>query len=179
MKNLIAHIKSLWASANKQAEQYYSPGEIRALILFLALGACVLVYRGGKQLKDSLFPDQRSPQEKLEQHRQDSIFAYLTAKARTKDSLYFSLPDDSLPSQSKMSHTRMAKEQNLKEHSISLNASSKAQLMKLPTVGEATAEQILQYRAERGKFRSLIEIKNIRGIGEKRYARMKPFLRLD
>jgi competence protein ComEA len=51
--------------------------------------------------------------------------------------------------------------------------------MKLPAVGEATAKLIMEYRKERGKFRTLSEIMNVKGIGPKKFERMKPYLRLD
>ncbi len=72
-----------------------------------------------------------------------------------------------------------SKTEGLAPHSISLNSGSKFDLMRLPGVGPATAERILEYRSERGGFRSLQEIENLHGIGEGHFAKMRQFLRLN
>ena len=61
------------------------------------------------------------------------------------------------------------------EHSgkVDLNRAEKAELMTLPGVGERKAEQILAYRKAHGKFRSIEEIKNIPGIKEKAFEKLK------
>jgi competence protein ComEA len=62
--------------------------------------------------------------------------------------------------------------------SISLNAGQLADLEKLPGVGPGIAQRIIDYRSEHGPFQSLDELRNVKGIGEKRFAKMEPFLRL-
>lgn len=61
---------------------------------------------------------------------------------------------------------------------VSLNSASEAELETLPGVGPATAQKILDYRQEHGGFRSVEEIMSVRGIGEKKFERMKPYLKL-
>lgn len=56
---------------------------------------------------------------------------------------------------------------------VDLNRADKAELMTLPGVGERKAEQILAYRKAHGKFRSIEEIKNIPGIKEKAFEKLK------
>ena len=60
----------------------------------------------------------------------------------------------------------------------SLNTATKEDLMRLPQIGEKTAEHIIEYRESQGGFRSLEELKNIEGIGDKTYERIVPFLTL-
>ena len=60
---------------------------------------------------------------------------------------------------------------------ISLNNASKAELMKIPNVGDATANKIIDYRTK-NKFKSINEIMNIKGIGEKKFEKMKSILKL-
>jgi comEA protein len=61
---------------------------------------------------------------------------------------------------------------------ISLNSGQLADLEQLPGVGPGIAQRIIDYRTEHGPFQSLDELRNVKGIGEKRFAKMEPFLRL-
>lgn len=56
---------------------------------------------------------------------------------------------------------------------IDLNSATKSDLMSLPGIGDAMAERILLYRTEQGRFRSVAELKNIKGIGEKKFEKLK------
>ena len=171
-------ISNLISKARNAAEQLYSPVELRALILFLLLGIAVLVARGGRSVYDWYYPAHRDTSEQHAIQKRDSVFLALSTKARVQDSLIFSLPEDSLVPHKTESASYVYKKQPL-AHSIALNLASKAELLNLPTVGSATADLILQYRRERSGFRSLHELKNVRGIGEKRFDRMKEYLRLN
>ncbi len=62
---------------------------------------------------------------------------------------------------------------------VRLNSATKSELMTLPGIGEATAERILLYREERGKFRTLEELKNVKGIGEKKFEKLKPHIEVQ
>ncbi|SRR5579883_310187 len=161
------------------ASQFYTPRELRALLLFLLTGVAVLLFRFGKQIYGTAFPSAVSTEELAQKHQQDSLFFALSAAANARDSLFFSLPEDSLLPSSQRHPQHHSKEEGLLPHSISLNKGSKEELTRLPGVGPTTAERILEYRSERGKFRSLEELKNIHGFGDARFDRMKQYLRLD
>ena len=68
------------------------------------------------------------------------------------------------------------KKEIITEEKISINDADKLELMRIPDVGEKTAESIIAYREENGEFKSLDELMNIKGIGEKTYQRLLPFL---
>lgn len=59
---------------------------------------------------------------------------------------------------------------------INLNAASKEELDKLPGVGKGIAEQIIRYRTEHGKFKRVDELKNIKGIGERKFKTLQQFV---
>jgi competence protein ComEA len=61
---------------------------------------------------------------------------------------------------------------------ISLNTATADQLDELDGVGPATAEKILAWRKEHGGFRSVEDLKQISGIGPKRFEALKDKVRM-
>lgn len=61
---------------------------------------------------------------------------------------------------------------------ISINEASKQQLEQLPGVGQALAQRIVDYRQSQGRFQNLEDLKNVSGIGEKKYAALSAMIRL-
>lgn len=58
---------------------------------------------------------------------------------------------------------------------INLNTGSKIELMKIPGIGEKTAIKIMEYR-EINKFNKIEDIMNIKGIGQKKFEKMKDYI---
>ncbi|MDD4565768.1 MAG: helix-hairpin-helix domain-containing protein [Eubacteriales bacterium] len=56
---------------------------------------------------------------------------------------------------------------------ININTASTEMLQQLSGIGPATADKIISYRNENGKFNRIEDIKNVSGIGEKTYDRFK------
>lgn len=61
---------------------------------------------------------------------------------------------------------------------VALNAASLEELDALPGIGPAIAADILAYRGRHGGFRSLDELREVPGIGERKLSRLRPHLRL-
>ena len=59
---------------------------------------------------------------------------------------------------------------------LNLNAASVAQLEALPGIGRATAERIVEYRQKNGSFKKPEDLMNVKGIGEKAFLKLKPYL---
>ncbi|MBN8705069.1 MAG: helix-hairpin-helix domain-containing protein [Bacteroidetes bacterium] len=62
---------------------------------------------------------------------------------------------------------------------LNLNRAGLEELTTLPGIGEKTATNIIGYRSINGKFKSSTELLNIKGIGEKKLERIRPFLVAD
>ncbi|NWG04094.1 MAG: helix-hairpin-helix domain-containing protein [Syntrophaceae bacterium] len=58
---------------------------------------------------------------------------------------------------------------------LDLNRVSHEDLCLIPEIGESLANEMIAYRERRKGFRSVEEIKNIKGIGEKKYQSLKNF----
>lgn len=66
-----------------------------------------------------------------------------------------------------------------KEAKININTASIEELDKLPGVGEATANKIVNYRSENGDFKTIEELKDVNGIGDKKFEEMKDLICLN
>ncbi len=62
--------------------------------------------------------------------------------------------------------------------SISLNRATLADLDRLPGVGPSTAQKILEFRAQAGGFKSIEQLMDVKGIGPKKFEKMRPYLSL-
>lgn len=56
---------------------------------------------------------------------------------------------------------------------ISINTATKEELMTLNSIGESKANAIIEYRNNNGKFKTIDEIKNVSGIGEALFEKIK------
>ncbi|MAE95102.1 MAG: helix-hairpin-helix domain-containing protein [Planctomycetota bacterium] len=61
---------------------------------------------------------------------------------------------------------------------LNLNQATVEQLVLLPGVGESRARAIVAFRKQRGPFKAVAELVEVKGIGEAALAKLKPYLRL-
>ena len=62
---------------------------------------------------------------------------------------------------------------NTAQGRVNLNTAGSEELQTLPGVGPAIASRIIDYRNTNGSFQSVEDIKNVTGIGEKIYEKLK------
>lgn len=59
---------------------------------------------------------------------------------------------------------------------LDLNSATEAELDALPGVGPSRAQAIIEHRTKNGPFTSVDELRNVKGIGDKTFAELKPLL---
>lgn len=59
---------------------------------------------------------------------------------------------------------------------ININTATKEELMRLPGIGEKTAEDIIRHRQTYGEFKRIEDIMNVKGIGQKKFEKIKRYL---
>jgi competence protein ComEA len=59
---------------------------------------------------------------------------------------------------------------------VNINAASVAQIAMLPRIGEKVAERVLDYRKTHGPFAKPENLMEVKGIGEKLFLTLKPYL---
>lgn len=62
--------------------------------------------------------------------------------------------------------------------SVNINTADREELQKLPGIGPAYADRIVEWRDENGLFTSPDQLLEIRGIGERRLEKMLPYIKL-
>src|SRR5690348_17396241 len=59
---------------------------------------------------------------------------------------------------------------------LNLNTATKDELVALSGIGPAKAQAIIDYRTQHGGFKSVDELKDVKGIGARRFEKLKPEL---
>ena len=62
---------------------------------------------------------------------------------------------------------------------VNINAATAAQLELLPRIGPSVAQRIVEHREQNGKFESIEDLMLVRGVGERTFALLKPYVALS
>lgn len=118
------------------------------VILFLSIS---LLAGAGIRLYQGAFPEVKQ----FDYRAADSTFAALSEK---------------------LQQTPVEAKQEESGRLININTASKERLMTLPGIGEIIAERILLHRDDVGTFRSVEELRSIKGISKKKFEQIKPLI---
>jgi competence ComEA-like helix-hairpin-helix protein len=149
------------------------------VILFLA-GIFIL----GFIYKEFFKEERKSEYKNFNYSKEDSLFSYyskLNPESDPDDSLLISNVETKRKVLELADTSSYAKKDisTLQEKSININSASVKDFMKLPGIGEKTAEKIIELRKERGKFNKLEDIMDVKGIGEVKFNKIKKFLYIE
>jgi competence protein ComEA len=61
---------------------------------------------------------------------------------------------------------------------IDINKASVSDLQKLPGIGPSLAKQVVAYREKNGPFRRVEDLMVIKGIGFKKWKKIRPYVRI-
>ena len=62
---------------------------------------------------------------------------------------------------------------------VNLNTATAKELSMLPGIGESKAARVIQWRAKRGKFRRIIDLRRVKGFGRKSVKKLASYLTLS
>ena len=65
------------------------------------------------------------------------------------------------------------------EGKVNVNEAGIDQLALLPRIGPAVAQRIVEFREENGAFKTVEDLMLVRGIGEKTFERLAPYITLS
>lgn len=128
---------------------------IQFLVAFFLIGGAIHLYKANfvkVEIVNVDEVDKEKEQFKVMADRVDSIYVASRSKAAQKNDEKISKPDS---------------------YRININTATKDELMKIPKIGPVTAERIILYRKENGRFNSVEELIKVKGIGKKTMERIK------
>jgi competence ComEA-like helix-hairpin-helix protein len=124
----------------------------RNVILFLLT---TMIIGSAIRLYQAAFP----ASEKFDYRASDSTFAVLSA-----------MSEDSVNAASRSIANGEESEK------LNINTATEEQLIDLPGIGKVTAERILEYRKEIGKFTTVEDLLAIKGISKNKLERLSPMI---
>ena len=72
---------------------------------------------------------------------------------------------------------RAAKNQPSRQ--IDINKATAVELTAIPGVGSVIAQRIVEFRDKQGRFRRVEDLMKIRGIGEKSFQKIRPYVKVE
>lgn len=123
--------------------------------------------------------------EKFDYSYQDSLFKALNNKENIK-ALALKKNEKRVDSEVELSDfsrknldSKKKTNSQLKESSININTASETTLMKVPGIGKTIARRIIKLRTQKGGFKNLDELIEVKRIGLKKLKSIKKFIYIE
>jgi competence protein ComEA len=62
---------------------------------------------------------------------------------------------------------------------VDLNSASTEQLTEIPGIGKVMAQRIVEWRDQHGPFQRVEDLMKVKGIGEKSFQKLRPFVKVS
>jgi comEA protein len=146
----------------------FTPSEKKAILL-------TIIILTGASLTHVFYPNIYEPVA-YNYTKSDSIFirgSYQPPDRFQEKGVHFNKKDNSLKSV-----TIRNNKDNKVNLKLNINGASLNELQKLPGIGPVLAQRIIVYRTEHGEFKSIEELKKVKGIGIKTIKRIRSLIKI-
>lgn len=119
---------------------------------------------------------------------EDGVKVYIPRKGESKDiikddtDLYVSKESEGLAlnygSNSKNTSITKSEGDKKKSSKVNINTATNTELENLPGIGPSTAAKIIDYRNNNGRFKVVEDIKNVSGIGDSKFNKIKNLIKV-
>ena len=72
-----------------------------------------------------------------------------------------------------------AKTQASPDNPVDINKATVESLVTVPGIGEVTAERIVKWRETNGPFRRIEDLMKVKGIGDKTFDKLRPYIKVS
>ena len=103
---------------------------------------------------------------------------FINLSEKLSDGQHIHIPTKEISLQEKTAQTP-DKNKNSSGGLININTADETELQKIRGVGPAIAQRIIDFREQNGNFKSIDEIKKVRGIGEKTFEKLKDSITVE
>ena len=112
--------------------------------------------------------------DEIEKYKQDTISTKKINEKLDKNILLIDENNDAnIKNKTKSNVSKEEKEEN---KLININTATKEELLTITGIGESKADSIIQYREENKEFESIEDIKNVSGIGDSLFEKIKEYI---
>jgi len=143
----------------------------------------ISVFVGGSFAYFYKYKDVKKDSIQFNYSKQDSLFDYAGNKLNGSKQKNIEINVDSKQELLDFSNNKIKNRKKfvktLTEKSININTADIAALCSLPGIGNSTAKSIINYRTKVKKFTAIKEIKKVKGIGNKKFNKIKKYLIIE